>query len=46
MNLAIAAVQLLLFCGAVLTPLPCLAIPTEDLIPPDLRLIEPNPTTI
>ena len=46
MSLAVATARLLLFCGAALTPLPCLAIPAEDVSPPDLRLNDPKPTTI
>ena len=46
MSLAVATARLLLLCGAVLTPLPCLAIPAEDEPPSDLRLNDPKPTTI
>ncbi len=45
MNRTVATAWLL-FCGALLAPLPSLAGPTKDLIPPDLRLNEPRPTTI
>ncbi len=46
MSLAIATARLLLLCCTVLTPLPCLAIPAEDELPSDLRLNDPQPTTI
>lgn len=46
MSLAVATARLLLLCGAALTSLPCLAIPAEDVSPPDLRLNDPQPTTI
>src|SRR4029077_11545190 len=46
MSLAVATARLLLFCSTVLTPLTCLAIPAEDKPPSDLRLNEPQPTTI
>ena len=46
MSLAVASVRLLLLCGATLTPLPCLAIPAEAEPPSDLRLNDPQPTTI
>ena len=47
MSLAVATARLLLlFCGAALTPLPCLAIPAENEPPPDLRLNDPKPTTL
>ena len=46
MSLAVATARLLLLCGAVLTSLPCLAIPAENEPPSDLRLNDPKPTTI
>lgn len=46
MNLAVATIRLLLLCSAVLMPLPCLAIPAKSDPPPDLRLNEPQSTTI
>ena len=46
MSLAVATARLLLLCCIVLTPLTCLAIPAEDKPPSDLRLNEPQPTTI
>lgn len=46
MNRAVATARLLFLRGAVLTPLPCLAVPTKDLTPPALRLNDPQPTTI
>jgi len=46
MSLAVAIARLLILCGAALTPLPCLAIPPEDEPPSDLRLNNPQPTTI
>jgi hypothetical protein len=46
MSLAVATARILLLCCTVLTPLPCLAIPAEDKPPSDLRLNEPQPTTI
>ena len=46
MNLAVATARLLLLCGAALTPLPCLAIPSEGELPSNIRLNDPQPTTI
>lgn len=46
MNRATATARLLLLCGAALTPLPCLEIPADAAPPPDLRLNEPQSTTI
>ncbi len=46
MSLAVATARQLLFCGAALIPLPSLAISAELESPPDLRLNEPQPTTI
>ena len=46
MNRAVATARLLFLCGAVLTPLPCPAVPTKDLTPPALQLNDPQPTTI
>ncbi|MDP1949109.1 MAG: hypothetical protein Q8L77_16605 [Nitrospirota bacterium] len=46
MNLAVATIRLLLLCSAVLMPLPCLAIPAKSDQPLDLRLNEPQSTTI
>ena len=46
MSLTAATARLLLLCGAVLTPLPCFAIPADDEPPSDLRLNDPKPTTI
>ena len=46
MSLAGATARLLLLCGAVLSPLPCLAIPAKDEPFPNLRLNDPQPTTI
>ena len=46
MSLAVPTARLLLLCCTVLTPLPCLATPAEDKPPSDLRLNEPQPTTI
>jgi hypothetical protein len=46
MNLAVATARLLLFCGAVLASLPCLAISADVEPPPDLQLNDPKPTTI
>jgi hypothetical protein len=46
MNLPGIAFRLLLLCGLTFYPLPCLAIPTGEAPPPDLRLNEPKPTTI
>ena len=46
MNLTVATARLLFFCGAALTPLPCLAIPAEGNPPPSLRLNDSQPTTI
>lgn len=46
MSLAIATARLLIiFCGAALMPLPCLAIPGEE-SPRDLHLNDPKSTTI
>jgi hypothetical protein len=46
MSLVIATARLLLLCCTVLTPLPCLAIPAEGEPLSDLRLNDPQPTTI
>ncbi len=46
MNLAVVTARLLLLCGAALTPLPYFAIPAEGAPPSDLRLNNPQPTTI
>lgn len=46
MSLAVTTARLLLLCSAVLTSLPCLASPTENDPPPNLRLNDPRPTTI
>src|SRR5438132_1353713 len=46
MSLAVAPAHLLLLCCTVLTPLPCLAIPAEGEPLSDLRLNDPQPTTI
>lgn len=46
MNLAVATARLLLLCGAALMPLPCFATPAIDASPSDLRLNDPQPTTI
>lgn len=46
MNLAVATVRSLLFCSAVLMPLPCLATQATGEFPSDLHLNEPQSTTI
>jgi hypothetical protein len=46
MNLTVATARLLFFCGAMLMPLPCLAIQAEGDPPPSLRLNDSRPTTI
>ena len=46
MSLAVTTTRLLLLCCTVLTPYPCLAIPAEGELPSDLRLNDPQPTTI
>ena len=46
MNLAAATARLLLLCSAALMPLPCLAIPAEEMPSQNLRLNEAKPTTI
>jgi hypothetical protein len=45
MSLAIAAIRLLILCGAALMPLPCLATPAEEPVR-DLHLNDPKSTTI
>ncbi|OAI49693.1 hypothetical protein AYO43_10260 [Nitrospira sp. SCGC AG-212-E16] len=46
MNLALPTARLLLLCSAALTPLHYLVIPAEGAPPSDLRLNNPQPTTI
>jgi hypothetical protein len=46
MSLGVATARLLLFCGTVLTLLPCLAISADNAPPSSLRLKDPQPTTI
>ena len=46
MSLAVATARLLLLYGVALSPLPCLVIPAEAEPPFDLRLNDPQPTTI
>ena len=46
MSPVVATARLLLLCGAALILLPCLAIPAEEVPPPDLRLNDPTPMTI
>lgn len=46
MNLLGMTLRLLLLFGLTFHPLPCLAIPSEEEPPQDLRLNEPKPTTI
>ena len=46
MSLTAATARLLLLCGAVLTLLPCLAIPADDEPLSDLHLNDPKPTTV
>ena len=46
MNLAAATARLLLLCSAALMPLPCLAIPAEEMPSQNLRLNEAKPTTV
>ncbi|TKS60120.1 MAG: hypothetical protein EWM72_01632 [Nitrospira sp.] len=45
MNLAGLMLRLLLLLAFLFNPLPCLAIPAEEVLPQDLHLNEPTPTT-
>lgn len=46
MSLPVSTARLLLLCSAALMPLPCLAIPAEEMPSQNLRLNEAKPTTI